>query len=249
VEVTGRLCGAIGILLVMSAALTAAEFWHDKDFTTWTNNEVERMLTDSPWSRPVRVHTPDLTLATRVGGLSGGIVGTGGGFFRGGVGYGGGGVGGDAAGNLGGGSFMAPPRSTKLVVRWMSAFPLKQAYARSRRSEDDPRQGEPVTFPVPDEAVYRVAVIRIPPALTSSLGSVGELLAATTLRPKNGAAIGATDLQLAYEGDRLSFAFEFPRRPIALADHTVEFTMTLGSVEVSATYVLREMVVAGALAL
>ena len=122
-----KLAGTLAGWLIACVPLMAIDFWEAKDFTAWSDKEVRKMLSDSPWSREVVILTPDLSLASRVGGLTGGVVGNGG---RAGRAAGGGGVAGDGAGNLGGGSFLASPHRTPLVVRWASAQPVKQALAR-----------------------------------------------------------------------------------------------------------------------
>ena len=45
----------LGVWIVACAALAAADFWEEKDFTAWSDKEVEKMLTDSPWSRNLTV--------------------------------------------------------------------------------------------------------------------------------------------------------------------------------------------------
>ena len=50
-----RLVGTLGIWLLACAVLAAADFWDDKDYRSWSAEEVEQMLTDSPWSRRVTV--------------------------------------------------------------------------------------------------------------------------------------------------------------------------------------------------
>ena len=41
--------------LLAAAALVAADFWEEKDFTTWSDTEVQEMLTDSPWAKQVGI--------------------------------------------------------------------------------------------------------------------------------------------------------------------------------------------------
>jgi len=57
-----KLIAAAALIVVTSAALMAAEFWDDKPFITWSDEELQRMLTDSPWSRtlPVSFNAVDL---------------------------------------------------------------------------------------------------------------------------------------------------------------------------------------------
>ena len=43
-----KLIAAAALIVVTSAALMAAEFWDDKPFITWSDEELQRMLTDSP---------------------------------------------------------------------------------------------------------------------------------------------------------------------------------------------------------
>jgi hypothetical protein len=239
-----RLAGTVSVWLLACAALAAADFWEEKNFTTWSNKEVDQMLTDSPWSREVSVHIPDVSLANRVGGLSGGIVGTG---IRGrGAGRGGGGVGGAGAGNLGGGSFMAPPRRSRLAVRWASALPVKQASVRRRLSDG---AAIPTDLLEPDEPFYQVAVVGIPVDLFQTVGSLGEVRAATSLSRKNTAPIIPIDVRLSYEKDLLVLEFRFPRVVITLDDTEVEFITRLGRTKVSKKFKLEEMIFDGQLTL
>ena len=48
---------AIGIWLLAGAVLVAADFWEEKDFTAWSDEEVQVMLTASPWTRNVTILT------------------------------------------------------------------------------------------------------------------------------------------------------------------------------------------------
>ena len=74
------LVGTVAIWLVAWAALTAADFWQETDFTAWTAQQVEKMLTDSPWARKVTVVIGSLREGTLDGFQAGGTdLGGGGG--------------------------------------------------------------------------------------------------------------------------------------------------------------------------
>ena len=47
----GKLAGVVGVWFLAGVALAAADFWEEKDFTAWSDKEVEKMLTDSPWAK------------------------------------------------------------------------------------------------------------------------------------------------------------------------------------------------------
>src|SRR5918996_5958650 len=101
---TWRAARIFAMCLLASATLAASDFWKEKDYTAWSDREAEEMLTDSPWAQRAEIIKADMSLAHRVGGLSGGVVGRGVG-SRGGFGGTGGGVSWDAARAPRGGGF------------------------------------------------------------------------------------------------------------------------------------------------
>jgi len=235
-----RVAAALGVWLLACAGLVAAEFWKDKEFTAWSPQEVTKMLTDSPWSRAVSVVSFDSSLAARVGGLSGGIVGMGVG-SRGGRGSAGGGVGGDGAGNIGGGSFMAPALRARVAVRWASALPVKLASSRRQPPGND---GIAETGPSleQDEPFYRVAVADIPQHFTEVVGDRWDLQEVTLLKRKNREPIRPVEIHFTPMKDRLTIEFHFPRTDaITIEDAEVEFLTVLGETKVRETFKLRDM--------
>lgn len=242
------LATVIGVWIVTGTLLGGGDLLAERDFMAWSTKEVEKMLTDSPWSHGLSVMTADESLAGRVGGLQGGLIGGKGGAGRAG---GGGGVGGDGAGNLGGGSFMASPHRTELVVRWTSALPVKRALARSRSSgADDTLPADEQQLLDQEETFYRVAVVGLPPELTMGVGSLSELRAATVLRRKKGPSIEVVDIVLEYQRDHLTIEFHFPKTAqITLDDKEVEFITMLGDNEVKKKFKLKDMVIGEGLAL
>jgi hypothetical protein len=242
----GKPCApVVAAWIITSVTVGASDFWAVKNYTTWTDKEVAKMLTDSPWARPVTVSIADLSLASRVGGLSGGRIGTGGGPGRTG---GGGGPAGDGAGNLGGGSFLAPPRQTLVTVRWSSALPIKHA-ARRRTPEATSSESLHATDDV--EKYYRVSVVGLPLQLVQGVGSLNDLQQGSQLKRKNRPAIGAVDVRLELDGDHVTLEFDFPREePILAGDAEIEFITSVGRLlEIKGKYRLKDMVYGGMLSL
>ena len=232
----------LGVWLMAGTVLLAADFWKDKEFTAWSAHEVKEMLTDSPWARTVTVLTTDSSLAARVGGLSGGIVGVGPG-SRSGKGAAGGGVGGDGAGNLGGGTFMASPLRTRVAVRWISALPVKLAMARSQAGANRAAAPDAEQSPPQDEPFYRIAVAGIPLELTEVLGGGWDLQETTRLKPRNRDAIPPVEISFTPHEGLLTIEFHFPRTDaITIDDGEVQFLAMLGDTKVKETFKLRDMV-------
>src|SRR5262245_1104283 len=112
---TRRFAGIAALWVLIVAGLAAADFWETKPFLTWSDKEVDQVITDSPWAQKLNVviqaalrPDDDGTGALRGGGGGGGDDGGGGGGGRGG--RGGGGGGGGAAQQL------------RLTMTWRSAL-------------------------------------------------------------------------------------------------------------------------------
>lgn len=87
------------LLLAFVLGLYAEDFWKTKPYTEWTEKEIKRVLTNSPWAKEVSAPMPGGS-----GGGAGGGGGRGGGRKGGGGGGGGMGGGGGEGGGEGGGS-------------------------------------------------------------------------------------------------------------------------------------------------
>jgi hypothetical protein len=124
-------------------ALFAADFWKTKDSTLWNSEEINKLLSDSPWARGKTVQPqqsmPQRGMGRRGGGF--GFPGGGGGYPGGGGGYPGGGGGGypNGGGSYPGGSngdgSQAGPMN--LTIRWDSAVPVQQALMRQGSGQSD----------------------------------------------------------------------------------------------------------------
>ena len=64
------------VLLLTSTLLWAGDFWEDKEFTQWSEKDVEKLMTNSPWAKQVTVA---LSMGGRGGRGGGGMSGRGGG--------------------------------------------------------------------------------------------------------------------------------------------------------------------------
>src|SRR5262249_34911245 len=111
--------------LLFAGITLGEEFWVKKDYTQWSEEEVRRIMTYSPWSKETTVNAP----AGEVGGRGPDrsaapvdVEGTAGG---GGGGGGGRGGGGDA-------SSTPTQAQITLIVSWRSALPLRRAVVKSR---------------------------------------------------------------------------------------------------------------------
>src|SRR5271154_6431850 len=96
-------------------ALGAGEVWNSKDYTQWSDDDINQILTNSPWAKKTNVTPEGQPMGQRhsrggdLGGVSGGRMG--------GQTYPGGGGGGGEYGGNGGGVYGRPSDLTA-VVRW-----------------------------------------------------------------------------------------------------------------------------------
>ncbi|HLH00460.1 MAG TPA: hypothetical protein VKX49_29415 [Bryobacteraceae bacterium] len=144
-------CKLLGIALTGTAcalALFAADSWKNRDYTQWTDDDINKILTDSPWAKEQTVTPQRPNYGGRGGGggmgRRGGIGFPGGGYPGGypgggypGGGYPGGGYpggggryprGGGYPDDTGGGYPNTAPMN--VTIRWDSALPVQQALQR-----------------------------------------------------------------------------------------------------------------------
>jgi hypothetical protein len=177
-------------LTICAAALVfsvgAAEVWNSKDYKQWSEEDVQRVLNNSPWAQKATLgseagSTPGQ--GRRRGGLGGGYPGGGGGYPGGGGGYPGGGGGGYPGGGGGGypggggggypsrtgtgnpsdGTDGAPGQRTELIIRWDSSIPVKEALLKSQFASNLPAPGDPNYTLDKEDKDYVISVIGMRP--------------------------------------------------------------------------------------
>ena len=236
-----KLTGIFGIWVLICAVLGAANFWEDKDFTSWSAEEVDEILTDSPWSKNVTVVVRGAGGRTPGFGTAG-VAGDGDGGIR---------VVPDreSSGGHGIDGFGATPVRMTLTVAWRSALPVKQALARAQAGIGEPIPPAQQAFLIQHEPLYIVSVSGVPRQLAEVTRKT--LLEQTALERNGKAPIVAEDVEPFFQIDEtviLEFAF-LRDDPIALADEEVKFVTTLGENEIERSFRLQDMMFGDALAM
>jgi len=259
-------------LPVASAAIPAwafgsKDFWETKPSSDWNSEEVDKMITKSPWAKEVSVAS-----GNRMGGPGNG----GGGRSRGGLGFPGGGIGfpGGGGGYPGGGNRGGYPggggypnggggspgggrggdrQVINATVRWESALPVQEAL---HLHADDEK-------PDPDfEKYYVIALIGDLPSgrrwddnSDDSKDRDDRRMEAfkdyTRLERKD----GPLHLEKVDEGSRTGgrgpgVYFYFSRKTeLSMDDKEVDFSTKVGATEIKAKFTLKDMRYHGKLAL
>jgi hypothetical protein len=232
------------VLLVAGAGLAAAtrlygsasDFWNKKPPEQWSADDIQRLITKSPWAKEVTAQSGQ---SGRFGGLSGPRIGGMGGPRIGGMGGPGMGRGRGGRGPEGPGS--AP--ASKGTIRWESAKPVLEAL---KTSLPDAFAGHYVIsvngFPLHDRRQRD----------EEQEDMLERLKAFTTLEPKGKRAAqpGVVQQQQAIAGGA-SLLFGFSKELLALDrdDKEVTFSTRLGPLALKTKFELKDMVYRGALAL
>jgi hypothetical protein len=223
-----RLAGTAALWVVIGAGLWAADFWETKDFLTWTDKEVEKIITDSPWAQKVNVVIQSgPAVPTSTGPLrgEGGATDDGGG--RGGRG-GGGGV-----------------QQLRLTMTWRSSLPIKQAVVRGSVG-----QGGIVNTPTQavldqKETFYVVTISGVPRNYTRQTANLKDV---TVIRRDKKPDIVVTDVRVEQDQGNLLLGFFFPRTDaITMDDKEVEVFTKLGEVEIKKKFKPKDMMFHGQL--
>src|SRR5271165_5079597 len=164
------MCKTLILLSVCGLGLLAAapEFWRDKTYTQWTSDEVDKMLSDSPWAQSSKASAQQQQNPSRGMGRRGGMGGGGMGI----PGMGGGGMGRGGGGGYPGGGGQSVPQVTA-TVRWQSALPVREALLRQQSGmtkPDDAQVAASLTAPMNG---YVIAVMGLPETPPSSRGGYG----------------------------------------------------------------------------
>jgi len=226
-------------VFVFAFCLLAADFWQAKPSTEWSDKELQKMLTNSPWAREYTISIPP-----GGGGDAGGpppiSEGRGG---RGGGGGGGGGAPGGAPSGVGG---LAPT----LYARWQSALPVKQAFVRLKYGAQADTSPEAKQLLERQEPNYEIVVSG---PLRSLLRGDSETLKkaimdASSLSAKGKDAVRPSNVSIALNQVSNDILFLFPRSAaFTLDDKEVEFSTKFGQFTLKFKFKLKDMVYNGKL--
>jgi hypothetical protein len=260
---------AIFLTLVFGAALCAADFWQSKPFTEWSDKDVNRMVSDSPWAHRVSVPTGSAPPAIGpTGDRRGGVnpadpndptmpqMGPARPTNPGDATVGG--VGGGMGSGVPGSRDRDNPlneqsgQSQTLWVRWHAALPIKQALVRSKYGSEAGTSPEAKKFLERPEPNYLVSVSGLPKTFLQ--GDVEKVKQAakqqTSLSVKGRAPVGPTEVQFTPNDQSVDAFFTFPKAaPFTLDDKEIEFATKIGTLIVRYRFRLKDMVYNGKLEL
>ena len=225
------LAGTVGVWLLAGTALVAAvaDFWEEKDFTTWSDKEVEKMLTDSPWAKQVRLVVG--------GGLTEGEAPS---------------IWTPEIPECGGGQFERIQRA-KVTITWSTALPIRQATVRKAIGLDAPIPPEAQGELEMDPPLYVVTVSELPPTMRWLATTVPSIEAETMLKREGKAQIAPRSVRLFQDkqSQLISIVFQFPKTDvITVEDGDVEFITKLGPTgDLKKKFTLSDMVFDGQLEL
>jgi len=220
----------------------ASDFWNKKDPKDWTNDEIDRLTTNSPWAKPVSAQVP-LGSGSSPGSAPGGSSGSGRRIGLGIPGLGIPGVGGYPGGGGGwpGGGRRPGAYQVKGVVLWQSAQPVRDAIKPE--------------FPEEFADHLVIALVGFPFPLPDDNRDEDEALSAlksdTYLRPEHGNAaqpgVVKRPVSSSINGGIL-FGFSQELIKIGPEDQEILFTTRLGRSQIQARFVPKEMLYRGKLA-
>jgi hypothetical protein len=257
--------------------LFAADFWKTKDSSQWSDDEISKILSDSPWAKAKTVQ-PEQAQQRRPGmGRRGGFGFPGGGYGYpgGGGGYPGGGGGYPSSGGSNGDPSQNEPMN--LTIRWESAAPVQAALMRQGASASDELKAASAAT----EKYYVIEVLGLRMPRSSQSRSRGvvdaddpdnngnnddssnrraqdrandqlrsQLMDAAQLAPKGKSSIYAQDVQIAGPGGIDGVRFLFPRSvPISGGDKEVDFILDIRRIKVDEKFKLGDMQYEGKLAI
>jgi hypothetical protein len=226
-------------LLIAGAAL-AEDFWTSKEYMQWTDEEVKKVMTNSPWAKDITVTVPAAAVGRggqRAEGPAPADVEGGGGGGRGRRGSGGGG---ESAG--------PSEASIALTISFRSALPVRKALVRSRLGSAAavPPEAAQLISKEPEE--YVVVVTGLPAAMARLVDPA--FTDKSTLRAGKKPPMAAKAMDVQRRTQSVDVFYTFPRTPIISADDKeVEVDLRIGPIEAKKKFNLKDMVYNGKLEL
>jgi len=216
----------LSLLFLTACLLLGAEFWDTKPFPEWSDKELQQVMTNSPWAR--RVEAPTNASPGESGATNAKVP------------------------DLSGPTGLRGP-TLPVMIRWLSALPMKQGQMRAKYGKDAATSPEAQKFLERQSMLYVVAVTGIPGYYVSAGGgdkARDAITQSTTLTPKGKAPIKPAGIQFAASGPNVEVILGFERaNEITLSDQEVELSSIIGTVWVRHKFKLRDMVVKGKLEL
>jgi hypothetical protein len=229
-----------GLAGLLFAGITLGEdFWVKKDYTQWTEEEVRKIMTNSPWSKETTVNAPagnfsgggparsaaPVDVETKDGG------GRGGGRSR---------AGGDA-------SSTPTQAQITLTVSWRSALPLRKAIVKSRigASSEVPEDLKQSLSKEPGDYIVVVSGV---PAVMARMIQDPVRLNRSSLKVGKRAPIVPKSVDFQARTQSVDVLFVFPKNePITLEEKEAELDLLLGPMEAKKKFTLKDMVYNGKL--
>lgn len=237
---TVLLCAAA--LIAVTGLTLGEDFWVKKDFLQWTDEEVKKLMTNSPWAKDITISAPaGLVGVQRAAASSSTDVETGGG------GRGRGGRGGGGGGNEAG----AGPQEALVTMNmsWRSALPLRKALVKSRLGPATDLPAEAREMLTREQQDYVIVVSGIPARL-ARLAQDPVNLSRSTLKAGKKAPVAPKNVDAQGRTQSVELIFSFPRTaPATLDDKEIEVNLKLGELELKRKFTLKDMVYNGKLEL
>ncbi len=256
----------VALLLAVAALAWGGEAWRGKDFHEWAQDDVDRVLNDSAWAKETLASfqmprhpaaakesdSPvDITYAPNDPNNGGMPAGPG------------------RSPVTGAGPMTADPSAgagmpaIRVIVRWESALPVKEALLRLKFGAQMPGPGDPAYTLDRSESYYVVAVVGLQMPKGKKGGKKAadgeqtgeermrdEFLATTKLTRRGKPALMPEEVKVNPPEARTEVLFLFPKSdPIVAGDKEVTFNAALGPLEMKKNFKLKEMVYRGKLEL
>jgi hypothetical protein len=208
-------------LAAPALAFPATEFWNEKKPEDWTDDEVQEMLTKSPWAKEASVSV--------FGGAGGALINRNGAMNRSGVATNSGRQRTNTTQTTQGD---APDLRYKAIVRWESALPVRAALKRK------PAEGLADFYIL---ALVGDLSLADPDADEAQRESRLDMMKQYTKLDRHGGTIPLVNVEPVKKEGTL---FYFPRAE-PIKDGQVTFTTKMGPVEVKCKFTVKEMTMRG----
>ena len=226
----------VAAALFFAIDLWPGEPWTQKSYKVWNENDVRKILNDSPWAKRIEIEGGQVTrtglAAPEEGATSEGHAGE------------------ESEGGGGRGEDNERGRIT-LVIRWVSSRTLRQAWVRSEVLQKRISETDIAKFLPPPSDDAQLLIVGPEMNLFEKLDAATLQAKTFLLRTKSKQRISPSTVQIVHLPDGKGIKgilFHFPKKLVAspstlpIDDNDLKFVIQAGTTEIKARFDLQKMV-------
>jgi hypothetical protein len=221
----------VAVALLLAIDLWAGEPWKQKSYKVWNQNDVRKILNESPWAKRIEVEGDPTKHAGMESSENGGTSE---------------GAAGEESDEGGGGREENDRAQMTFVVRWVSSRTIRQAWVRGEVLQKRISESDTDKFLPPPSDDSQLLIVGRDMSFFKKLDEATLRARSFLLLTKSKQKISPSAVQIVRLPDGKAIKgilFRFPKKPlVSIDDNDLKFVSLAGTTQIKASFDLQKMV-------